>query len=63
MKLKPIDFTNEKKEFDAYEKVSEVSFRKCNHKKAKLVGREIRCDCGVGYTGPRIEELYRKLTS
>lgn len=58
--LPPIDFQEDKK-YEPYEEVTEIKFNKCNHSKAKIVGNELRCSCGVGFTGSRLDELLKLL--
>lgn len=55
-----------KKEVDEYKAHSEsknVSFERCNHKNAKMVGQELRCLCGSAWQGARISELLDNLRS
>lgn len=38
--------------------------RTCDHKNIQIIsGSELRCKCGAGFIGPRILELYKKLTT
>jgi len=30
----------------------------CRHKYVKFVGSELRCSCGVSWTGPHLNQLY-----
>lgn len=33
--------------------------KKCNHKGVKLISAiELRCECGSGWSGPNIQQLY-----
>lgn len=61
-KLPPLDFSEDVKEYEAHHEQKEVKFVKCDHRNAKIVNHELRCPCGAAWTGPGLEDLYRKLT-
>jgi hypothetical protein len=60
--LKPLNFQKEQKKYEAFSEERELSFARCPHKQAKMVGNELRCPCGASWTGPRIRELKKILT-
>ena len=41
---------------------TEVNFKKCDHKQAKIVGQEIRCSCGAAWKGSNLIKLFNLLT-
>lgn len=42
----------------------DVPLPKCSHKKVRMIsGSEMRCQCGAGWVGPNMIELYKTLTS
>lgn len=55
-KLPPIDF-KEDEPYQPRSETTEVNFKKCDHKKAKIVHGELRCSCGAGWRGPGIAKL------
>lgn len=63
-KLPPI----EEETFDGYKEEAPIHrdiplTPKCNHKNIQIIsGNELRCSCGVGFTGTNIMELYKTLT-
>lgn len=61
-KLPPLNFDDEKREYDAKEEVKEINFKKCPHKQAKLNNGELRCPCGAAWVGPNLHQLYEGLT-
>jgi len=60
--LPPLDFTDEIKDYESFNEKKEIIPTKCNHKKITLVdSTHIRCECGTGYSGSNITELYNLL--
>lgn len=57
------DIQKEVEEYDAYAEKKEISTAKCSHKNIKFVSGELRCKCGVAYTGPNLDKLYNLLTN
>jgi hypothetical protein len=57
-----IDFTEEKKKYEAFEESIELSFKKCKHKNVTYVAGELRCTCGASWSGPQLDELYKLFT-
>jgi len=51
----------EAKKFDSFRESKEVNFKRCKHKKAKVVNNELRCPCGSAWSGPRLNELVKAL--
>lgn len=51
VKLPPLDFRGEVKDYEAYEEKKSIDFPKCSHKNIKIKEGWLRCQCGVGYTG------------
>ena len=49
----------EAQKFKAKSEYKKLKFRKCNHKKAIITDRELRCPCGATWTGPKLIELYK----
>lgn len=60
--LPPPNFKEDIEKYEAFSESKEVSFQKCSHKNIKFNKGELRCPCGVGFTGPRLQELYTLLT-
>lgn len=62
-KLPPIDHSQDK-DFQPHQESKEVSFPGCSHKTIQFdkERHELRCKCGVAFTGPRLNELYDVLT-
>lgn len=49
--------------FDGEKYSIELKTTKCSHKQMKLINpREIRCSCGIGYTGMNVQELLKLFT-
>ena len=44
--------------FDGQNYKTELRFNKCSHKDVQIVGNELRCKCGAGWSGPQINKLY-----
>lgn len=58
-KLPPLDFKDEK-EYKPFSEKTEIKVNICKHKNIKYVSStEIKCDCGAGWRGDNISELYR----
>ena len=54
----------ETKQFKAHSEKADVSLRNCNHKgKVKMIGDELRCNCGVGWRGSNVGKLFDLLNS
>lgn len=60
-KLPPIDFSEDVEKYEAKTFTQTLNFTKCKHKQIKYENGELRCDCGVAYSGSRLDELYRLL--
>lgn len=60
-KLPPLDFSQEVEEYEAHEERRDVTLKRCDHSRAKVVNGELRCPCGAGWSGPRLAELQEKL--
>lgn len=62
-KLAPIDHS-EDVQYHAFSEKKEVSFPSCTHSMIQFdrEKHELRCRCGVAFTGPRLAELYDALT-
>ena len=49
--------------FDGDKQKTEVKFDRCPHKKVSFMNGELRCSCGVAWTGSNLHELYKLLTA
>ena len=65
MELPDIDFKEDKEKYQAFEVVTDLSFKGCKHKDVELndTRTELKCKCGAGFFGPRLQELQVLLTS
>lgn len=61
-KLPPLELEEDNK-LGAYNETTKVAFRGCKHESIYFdrENHELRCKCGVSYTGPRLGELYNAL--
>lgn len=57
-----IDYSEEKKKYDAFEEIAEIKMKKCDHTGVTIVNGELRCKCGMVWSGSRIGELYKLFT-
>lgn len=59
-KLKPIDFNEDIKRYDAKQEARDVKMPKCRHKELTYdaTRAEARCKCGAAWTGIRLQELH-----
>lgn len=59
MKLANLDFSEDVKKYDAKEIKADVHFVACNHRNAQIndLRTELRCPCGLAWTGSRLQEL------
>lgn len=62
-KLPPLNLQEDNEKYKAFSESKKIEFVKCNHKNIKFVNGELRCSCGVVYTGQRLGELYKLLTA
>lgn len=62
MKLPPLDLKEEVEKYEAFTEKKELNFTKCDHKEVKFVGDGLRCVCGAGWQGERLNELFELLT-
>ena len=64
MELPDIDFKEDKEKYQAFEVVTDLSFKGCKHKEVELndTRTELKCKCGASWTGPQLGELKRLLT-
>lgn len=62
-KLPPIDFTEDITKYEAKAITADTNKPRCNHKQIKWVNGQLVCTCGVAYSGARLDELYKLLTS
>lgn len=62
--LKPLDFKEDVEKYQAKEIKTEVLYPHCNHKQIKLneTRTELRCVCGIAFSGPRLGELQQLFT-
>lgn len=61
-KLPPLDLTEDKEKYEAFEEKTTINFVKCKHDPEIISGNEIKCrKCGNGWTGDNILQLYRLL--
>lgn len=61
--LPPLDTSEDVKKYEAHSESKEIKFQKCTHKQVKYVNESLQCPCGAGWTGSRLDELYKVLTS
>ena len=63
-KLKPLDFTEDVKRYDAREEKKRVHTPKCRHKELTYAAEkaEVRCKCGAAWSGVRLSELENLFT-
>lgn len=59
--LPPLDTTEDVEKYDALAESKEIDHNVCKHVNARMVGQELRCPCGAGWTGPRLHELLQIL--
>ena len=50
------------KKYEAHAESKELSFKKCPHKDLVRTPGGLQCKCGVGYSGPGLDRLYKALT-
>lgn len=64
MNLPPLNHDEDIKQFEAYSEKKEINFEHCTHKDIQFnkEKHELRCKCGVAFTGERLGELYSILT-
>lgn len=48
-------------ELDGEKETVELNFKRCSHKDAKIINNELKCKCGVGWTGPNLHHLQKLL--
>lgn len=60
--LPPLNLEPDVSDYKAFAEKTEVSFTKCSHKNIRFQNDSLLCQCGVGFTGPRLNELYEALT-
>lgn len=53
---------SEKNEYEAKTETKEIVFPDCDHKKVKFVDGSLKCPCGAGWQGARLDDLYKELT-
>ena len=54
----------ETRDFKARSEKTDLPLRNCDHKgKVKMVGNELRCSCGTGWSGPNVEKLFDLLNT
>lgn len=61
--LPPIDLSDDKEKYAAHSFEQKIEFTRCSHKQA-VYNREkgeLRCPCGVAFSGPRLGELAKAL--
>lgn len=61
--LPPINHKDDIENFNAFHEEKDVVFPQCNHKSIQFdkEKHELRCKCGVAFSGPRLHELERLL--
>lgn len=64
MNLPPLNHDEDIKQFEAHSEKKEINFTGCTHKDIQFnkEKHELRCKCGVAFTGERLGELYSALT-
>lgn len=62
-KLPPLNFEEDIEKYEAHDESSRIDFPVCKHKGATIVGRWLKCKCGVGWTAPAsvLVELQKEL--
>lgn len=63
MKSKPLDFKEDKDKYEAFEEKKELSSTKCLHTSVKHKNGALTCTCGASWSGPKLDTLYKLLTS
>lgn len=62
-KLAPLHLDEEVEAYDAFSERREINFPVCNHRnKVKLKDGILKCQCGAGWRGRGVHELYILLT-
>lgn len=61
--LKPISelLAEDIKKYEAFSESKDISFNKCLHKNLTIANGELRCKCGISWSGPRLHELEKIL--
>lgn len=61
--LPPINHKDDIERYEAFFESKTIEFPHCLHKDIQFVkdGHELRCKCGVAFTGERLHELYNVL--
>lgn len=57
MSLKPLDFSKEVEEYEAYQEKTDIKFNKCPHKTTQITNEGLKCQCGAQWYGPREQML------
>lgn len=62
-KLPDLNFDEEIEKYNAYASKQELTFKRCNHSQLSYdqTKAELRCSCGVAFSGPRLSELAKTL--
>ena len=62
-KLPPLDFKDEE-QYEAYNEFKEINFNKCKHSDINIANGELKCKCGVSWsgTGSELKKLFDVLT-
>jgi hypothetical protein len=60
-KLPPLDL-DEDKQYDPYCETTKIDLKRCKHKDTKIINGQLRCKCGVGWSGFRLQELQELLS-
>lgn len=63
-KLPPINHKEDIQNYQAFSEKKTVEFPHCNHSQIQFSKdkHELRCECGIAFTGERLHELYLALT-
>lgn len=61
--LPPINHKEDIEQYGAKSESKEIVFEECSHKDIQFNKdkHELRCKCGIAFTGPRLHELERLL--
>lgn len=64
MSLPPLDHKEDIEKYEALHEKKEIVFSGCKHPQITFDKdkHELRCICGVAFTGPRLHELERLLS-
>ena len=60
-KIKPLNFKDEVKEYEAFEEKTTLNFNQCKHKNVEIVDGWLKCKCGAAWTGYGIQDVYKLL--